>query len=113
MNFRTELKGSYEVEGPVCENKRTGGLLKKMPRLTGTCGFDPRVQRIGAVDGRSDGQPRPHAAERRRLRRRRVAARGGGVAGDGLNRAPGHEIAWGKLLRAAGDLANLTMRLHG
>jgi hypothetical protein len=38
---------------------------------------------------------------------------GGGVAGDGLTSAPGHENAWGKLLRAAGDLANLTMRLHG
>jgi hypothetical protein len=29
MNFSTELKGSYEVEGPACEIKRTGGLLKK------------------------------------------------------------------------------------
>jgi hypothetical protein len=42
-----------------------------------------------------------------------AVARGGRIAGDGLNSAPGHEIAWGKRLRAAGDLANLTMRLHG
>jgi hypothetical protein len=42
-----------------------------------------------------------------------AVACGGGVAGDGLNSALGHEIAWGKRLRVAGDLANLTMRLHG
>jgi hypothetical protein len=41
------------------------------------------------------------------------AAHSGEVAGDGLNRVPSHENAWGKRLRAAGDLANLTMHLHG
>jgi hypothetical protein len=42
-----------------------------------------------------------------------AVARDGGVAGDGLNSAPSHEIAWEKRLRAAGDLANLTTHLHG
>jgi hypothetical protein len=42
-----------------------------------------------------------------------VVARGGGVAGDSLNCAPGHGFVRGKHLREAWDLANSTTRLHG
>jgi hypothetical protein len=43
---------------------------------------------------------------------------GGGAAGweaarGGLSSAPGHENVWEEHLRAAGDLANLAMHLHG
>jgi hypothetical protein len=77
--------------------------------LTVTRGLDPRVQRPRAVDGRSNGQPRPHATEG-------AAARGGArrrVADDDQNKAPGHEIVREKHLRAAGNKTNLTKCSHG
>jgi hypothetical protein len=41
-----------------------------------------------------------------------AVARGGGVAGDGLNRAPGHGFARETHLREAENLANLIACLH-
>jgi hypothetical protein len=87
------MKGFNEVEGPACEIKRTGGLLKETTP----------VDRYGGIDPRGSEAVLAPAA----------VARGGGVAGDGLNCAPGHGFARGKHLREAWDLANPTMRLHG
>jgi hypothetical protein len=89
------------VEGPSCKIQEAGGSLTFMPWLTVINGFDPRVQRIGAVCGRSNGSPRPQAPGRRRTRRSWTKWHS-----RPRNRA-------GRHLCVAGDLANLNVCLHG